>query len=1149
MVLLAPKPNYLLIYLRQITYRIFMIMKRFVFFICFIFVSIASNAQENCNNGIDDDGDGKVDLNDTDCTCSTSTVSNLINNHNFEQYIECPNDFSQFNKTVNWFLPTNGTSDYINTCGFVPASATGAGIYPLPVANGKAVAGILIAQDYKEFIAICTNATLLAGVKYQVNLDIASSTSGRIVDTNPNIGEICNDGVLNAGAIDVSIYGKAACSPATPTDTNDFPIDWIPLGKASYIPSENWNQLSIVFTPSVNLNSIMLGGPKILPDTYIDEYNYRACYPYFYFDNVKLNTVAATGVKISATGIFCDNTLTLATDIDTAIGSGYSFQWYKDGVAIVGSTGSTINISHSTASIGNYQVKIANSNGCRISPFYNVAAFLDVPDFSFVQEPCFPGMASITVTTPADEFSFDNGETWTTVPLKENISPFYNPIKIMIKRNGCVSNVRYVALEYPAIETTNTPPDAIVVQPGCQTNGSITVTTPALEYSFDNGLTWTTNPAITDLPPDYYHYYRVKIKTLLGCITVAKTIVMQPYYLPEPTATQTNASCGIGGSITITTEAHAYSIDGGNTWSVSPVFTNLSAQGYNVSVKNELGCTSMIKTIFIGVDYLQKPQVTFTQPDCGTLGSITVTTPASLYSFDGGITWTLSNVATGLPSGFYHIRVKDAQNCESLTELVYLQSYIWDIDIDYTSVNSSCENNGSITVTTVAQEYSIDDGTSWQSSPFFDNLPADYYFIKVRNGMNCESDIQFVNLQDFTQISPDYLITDAGCAIFGSVTITTISDLYSFDNGVTWSTDNTLSNLSGNSNYTLVIKNNNCISQAAAVNFNSIFLPNPSVLDYNAFICDTHNDGIENINLVDYTSFIINNPASYNFFYFTSITDAQALNLNNSIQNFSNYEIENNDSKIFVAVVSFDNCLSVAEISFTFLASPIIDTIPDEVVLCQDKNVVVDAGADFYSYLWHNGATTSSITIDQPGNYHVTVGYDYGSQICSTTKNFNVILSSPATITTVTTQDFTDSDNTIEINTTGYGEYEYSIDDVHYQDSNVFTGLRSGIYTIYIRDKNNCGKITEEVFLLMYPRFFTPNNDGYNDTWKINFSQFESEIEVSIFDRHGKLLEVLKQSNSWDGTCNGQELPSDDYWFVVTRKNGKEFKNHFTLKR
>ena len=83
----------------------------------------------------------------------------------------------------------------------------------------------------------------------------------------------------------------------------------------------------------------------------------------------------------------------------------------------------------------------------------------------------------------------------------------------------------------------------------------------------------------------------------------------------------------------------------------------------------------------------------------------------------------------------------------------------------------------------------------------------------------------------------------------------------------------------------------------------------------------------------------------------------------------------------------------------------------------------------------------------------------------------------------------------------------------------------------------------------MYPKFFTPNGDGYNDTWSIHFSDTEVELSLQLFDRYGKLITVLNQNQTWDGTFNGHELPSTDYWFILTRADGNVYKGHFTLKR
>ena len=101
-----------------------------------------------------------------------------------------------------------------------------------------------------------------------------------------------------------------------------------------------------------------------------------------------------------------------------------------------------------------------------------------------------------------------------------------------------------------------------------------------------------------------------------------------------------------------------------------------------------------------------------------------------------------------------------------------------------------------------------------------------------------------------------------------------------------------------------------------------------------------------------------------------------------------------------------------------------------------------------------------------------------------------------------------------------------------------------------MRDKNGCGIIAENVYLLIHPKFFTPNGDGFNDLWRVKFSEKEPDYTVKIFDRYGKLLKQLgHNSEGWDGTYLGVPVASDDYWFLVTRKNGKEHRGHFTLKR
>ncbi|MTE28338.1 T9SS type B sorting domain-containing protein, partial [Winogradskyella ouciana] len=152
----------------------------------------------------------------------------------------------------------------------------------------------------------------------------------------------------------------------------------------------------------------------------------------------------------------------------------------------------------------------------------------------------------------------------------------------------------------------------------------------------------------------------------------------------------------------------------------------------------------------------------------------------------------------------------------------------------------------------------------------------------------------------------------------------------------------------------------------------------------------------------------------------------------------------------------------------------------------------------------------------------------------------------------VVTQAF-GNNNVIEAVATGIGDYEYSLDGGPWQDSGIFDNVSQGDHVITARDRIGCGLTTVTVFVLDYPKYFTPNGDGNNDTW--NIEGIGNGAKIYIFDRYGKLLKQLSPSGSgWDGTFNGNMMPTSDYWFTIeydepTNGQRKEFRAHFTLKR
>ena len=161
----------------------------------------------------------------------------------------------------------------------------------------------------------------------------------------------------------------------------------------------------------------------------------------------------------------------------------------------------------------------------------------------------------------------------------------------------------------------------------------------------------------------------------------------------------------------------------------------------------------------------------------------------------------------------------------------------------------------------------------------------------------------------------------------------------------------------------------------------------------------------------------------------------------------------------------------------------------------------------------------------------------------------------PATaFTTVVTDAFTNNATiTVTVNPVGTGNLIYSLDGGAWQSSNVFTGVEGGSHTVMVEDVEGCTNLTQTIEVIDYPKYFTPNGDGFNDKWKIVGLEAKHNAKIYIFDRYGKLIKQIDPlGEGWDGKYNGQDIPSTDYWFNVdyTENNQqKQFKAHFSLKR
>ena len=256
------------------------------------------------------------------------------------------------------------------------------------------------------------------------------------------------------------------------------------------------------------------------------------------------------------------------------------------------------------------------------------------------------------------------------------------------------------------------------------------------------------------------------------------------------------------------------------------------------------------------------------------------------------------------------------------------------------------------------------------------------------------------------------------------------------------------------------------------------------------------------------------------------------------------------------------NCSATITIPFVVNPIPNIELNSKELICSNIPTFFATLDAGFFdnssvtnfNYNWEKdgdilNATTHTLGVNTEGNYTVEVTNSSG---CSRTRSIQVTASNSATINTIDIVDLVDI-NTVTINSSGPGDYEYSIEYLNglWQDSNFFSSVPGGIHQVLVNDKNGCGIVTKEITVLSIPKFFTPNNDSYNDFWTVKGMISYPNSELRIFDRYGKFLKELRPTSlGWDGTFNGQELPASDYWYVFKMDaTAPEKRGHFTLKR
>ncbi|CAM3619711.1 T9SS type B sorting domain-containing protein [Flavobacterium chungbukense] len=260
--------------------------------------------------------------------------------------------------------------------------------------------------------------------------------------------------------------------------------------------------------------------------------------------------------------------------------------------------------------------------------------------------------------------------------------------------------------------------------------------------------------------------------------------------------------------------------------------------------------------------------------------------------------------------------------------------------------------------------------------------------------------------------------------------------------------------------------------------------------------------------------------------------------------NFITPSISSNTT--YYAEASSNGCINPnrTAIDIIIYAPPVVTD--ETLTLCQFETITLDAGISGMNYLWSNGTTTQTTTVNTGGTYTVDVTSP-APENCTSKKTIVVEEHKIPQIDRVNVE----GTRAIIFPVKAEDYFEYSVDGINYQASNIFYDVPAGLHTAYIREKSGCGEHTKQFVVLVFPPFFTPNNDTYNDVWEVTGMENYPQAQVTIYDRYGKLVAQLSKSKmTWDGTFNQTPLPSSDYWYALKIDDTMPIlKGHFTLKR
>jgi len=917
--------------------------------------------------------------------------------------------------------------------------------------------------------------------------------------------------------------------------------------------------------------------------------------------------IAAT--VVDGTPIDCNNTGSVVINVTGGSGN-FEYEMLPDGLP------QASNVFDITLPGDYYFLVTDLDTGCTIATAaYTVAPFdlVDVIATATSGVTCFGesnGALEINVTGYSGAFDyevFDSIGNSVIGPIATNTNT--NPISITGLPGGnytvvitetdspfCATTTNVVtivspteALDVVALETSNVT---------CTNNlGTITATATGgwgtYQYELTGAATvpYSTNGTFENLSAGTY---TVNVMDAGGCIAsetltlvvpnpidatvTASTTMLSCFDDSNATITVTNVTGGQGSNYLYTLNMLSPTTSTSGPQS-SPVFGNLGAGTYEVVITDAFSCNFTSPNIVIAEPtQVQASLVKTSSQTCLTESTLTLSASGGTgpYTYSENSTFTpvlgtfTSSITFSVPAGTYQYFVRDVNGCvASVSNQITIDPLLdLTINLDVTNGFINCTGDTTGVVVAVASGglgnyvYTLQDNLgntipATQNSPgVFTELAAGNYMVHVESGDCLATTAPFEITEPQDALIAPFVVTNVSCygASDGSVVINASGGTgiikYAISPQLNQFFDtNVFENLAPGYYEVIVQDELGCY---LTIDF-TITEPTPVVISIVPGsilpeVCEGDLDGEFSIEVSGGTPSYSVSIDNYSGPYTTGAPGQTQFDFTG---------LGGGDHVVYVR----DSLGCESEWNISFPESVRINPLVDIEYVCVNNaqgnivTVIVDDSITDLSQLDYslNGGPfqASNVFIDVvPGNGHF-VDVRHTNGCIQRTPLFEIIGFDPLTLTL----NDGEINEIVAVAAGGAGGYQYTLNGVDYGSTNVFVISESGTYTVTVTDSNGCVATATRHFDYVdvcIPNYFTPNGDGNLDGWAPGCSIHYPNLDFDIFDRYGRKIATLRMGQSWDGTYNGKELPTGDYWYVVRlndANDNRSFVGHFTLYR